>query len=184
MVELIKWEIPYDKIEPGNMQDYFKRGERTSDTLADLLLKSDSTAIFHMDPNRLAHLGDPKNPVKTYMRPLLLGVNYHRGHSEGGYKIVVQDIPQRKGPWVLFRPPGSNEDTFYLQDVIFPGIVRASFSEDVANPLKIKRFYLCSGNPLEIFESFQRRGFKFVDQPMSEEHYERLSVLSDNAKNR
>lgn len=169
MKELIKWGHPYEQIDPKKIDEYFEKGEGVGRSLSDLLLENFSTAIFHVCPNRLSYLGGSKNPIKTFMQPLLLGVNYHKGHSEGDYKIVVQNLHEKKGPWVLFIPPNSNEDIFYLQDMVFPRIVKPKFEENVANPLKINTFYVFRGNPLRIFEDFKIRGFKFVDEPMSEE---------------
>lgn len=177
MKELIRLTHHYEQIHPEERDKYFEAGEDFKDGLADLLLENDSTAVFHVDPKRLSYLGDPKNPVKIFMKPVLLGVNYHHGNSDGDYKIIVQNIPERKGPWVLFRPPGSKEKAFYLQDVT-PVISDPRFKEDVANPLKIKRHYLYRGDPLKIFKAFEEKGFNFVDKPMSKEHYDNLLNLS------
>lgn len=174
MKQLIMWEHPYEQINPKKIDEYFEKGKEFERNLSDLLLENFSTAIFHVCPKRLDYLGDSKNPIKTFMQPLLLGVNYHKGHSEGDYKIVVQNLREKKGPWVLFRPPNLNEDTFYLQDMVFPRIVKPKFEENVCNPLKINNFYVFRGDPLRIFEDFKRRGFKFVDEPMSEEQLSRM----------
>lgn len=126
-----------------------------------MLLENESTAIYHLDCENIDSLGDD-----LFIRPLLLGVNYHNGHSEGDYKVIVQNIPERKGPWVLFKPTNSIEKTFYLQHMAFPKLMKPKFEEEVANPLKIKSRYLYNGNPLEIFESFKESGFSFVDSPL------------------
>lgn len=182
--QLIKWQVPYDQIAPQKIDEYFERGEEfISGTLADLLLDNDQTAVFHVDANRTQTLGSPEDPPAiTYMKPLLLGVNYHMGHSEGNHKIVVQNVPERKGPYVLFHPPGSRERKFYLQDVAFPRSCKPKFEEDVANPLKIRRFYLFRGDPLQIFRDFKRAGYKFKDKAMSERHYDNLGDLSRKAR--
>ncbi len=169
MKQLIVWRRAYDKIEPSNIDDYFEKGEEYQGSLATLLLENESTAIFHVDNDRTFKMGD-----QDYMEAFLLGVNYHDGHSEGDYKIVVQDVAEEKGPWVLFRPPGSDERTFYLQHPVFPGLYNPKFEKNVANPLKIKHFYLFRGNPKKTFEDFEVAGYNFVNDAMPEEEYRRL----------
>ncbi len=173
MTKLIKWQHAYEKVPPEQLEEYMKKGEPINQTLAELLLSTDSAAVFHVDPTRTKTLGE-----QTYMEPLLLGANYHKAHSEGDHKIIVQNIPERRGPWVLFRPPGSDEHIFYLQHLM-PGIVEPKFEEDVANPNKhFGCFYLFCGDSLQIFEDFRSQGFDFVDHTMTEEHYEHLEDLS------
>lgn len=180
MNELIKWKRPYDNIDPAKIDEYFENGENVDISLSDLLLNNDSTAIFHVSPDRVYHLGDPESPIATYLKYLLLGVNYNNGHSEGKYKIIVQNIPELKGPWVLFRPPNSNENTFHLQDMIFPETTKPKFEGDVGNPLKILSFYLFRGDPLKVFKDFEEAGFEFVDVPMTEEHLDHLQHMVYN----
>ncbi|MBS3116538.1 hypothetical protein J4421_02980 [Candidatus Woesearchaeota archaeon] len=152
-----RWRIP-----PGELDGIVAQAARFSGTIARLLLDNESTALYHLDPAIVTPWDD------TYIQPLLLGVNYHHGHSEGRHKIVVQNVPERKGPWILFKPPGSTEDTFYLQDLTCPGVIEPRFEEEVANIGKIQQSYLHIGDPLAIFEQFKVEGFKFVDTPMTE----------------
>lgn len=176
MKQLIKWQHAYENIAPAQLDEYFRKGEPVNQTLAELLLNNDSAAIFHVEPSRTRTIRE-----QEYMEPLLLGVNYHKAHSEGDYKIIVQNIPERRGPWVLFRPPSSDEHTLYLQSLI-PGIGKPKFKDNVANPNKhFGCFYLFSGNPLQIFEDFKKKGFSFVDHAMPEGHYEHLERLSNEA---
>lgn len=177
MSEIIsKDELPspkwYSRIQSDKLDEIFAKAKKYPDSLVDLLLNNESTAVYHLDPTNTYCLGDKSNPV--FIRPVLLGVNYHEGHSEGAYKIVVQNIPKRKGPWVLFKPPGSREDTFYLQNMILPEIWKPEFREEVDNVLKISKRYLHKGDPLDIFLQFQEAGFKFVDKPMSREYMEKV----------
>lgn len=104
MSQLTKWEIPYERVRHEDLDEYFRSG--IDQDLAELLLHNVSTAIFHVDAQRTDCLGDPEDSALVYAKPLLLGVNYHLGSSEGYHKIVVQNIPERKGPYVLFRPLG------------------------------------------------------------------------------
>ena len=64
--EFINW-IPPEKLE----EVFSRAGEREIDC-SELLLENASTAIYHFDPANFCSLG---------IEPLLLGVNYHLGHS-------------------------------------------------------------------------------------------------------
>jgi hypothetical protein len=172
---------PYTpKLFPETLDAYFGGQWHPERTLADVLLENDATAIYHIDPTRFWSFPEDYQG-RPHLRPLLLGVNYHLGHSEGDYKVVVQNIPQRKGPWVLFRPPSSDEHSFYLQNLVYTGHA-PEFSEDVANIPKINDFYLFRGDPLQIFADFQARGFTFRDEPMPTSRYSELMELAFQAK--
>ena len=174
---------PFERISPQEWNRIFSERAKFDGTLADLLLNNESTAVLHLDSSQVGNLGtDPENELMEYIKPLLLGVNYHNGHSEGDYKIVVQNIPERKGPYVLFSPPDSNVTTFHLQDMVFPDLDEPRFQESVANSLKIRSFYLHRGNPLQIFEDFRAKGFDFVDTRMDIAQYEKLLGQSYNAR--
>ncbi|MCX6814268.1 MAG: hypothetical protein NTY20_01265 [Candidatus Aenigmarchaeota archaeon] len=174
MSELIcKRDIPIDIFEPagiqfGNLDMVFNATKKYPGTAAELLLNNESTAIYHLDPGNTFCLR------AVYIRPIILGVNYHHGHSEGDHKIIVQNIPERKGPWVMFRLPGSKERTFYLQDMVFPRMFPPTFDEELKAPGKIKERYLHKGDPLEIFSDFKKLGFEFVNEPMSKEYMEEV----------
>ncbi len=161
--------LTFFKIPPDRLDEVMTPGELFNRSIADLLLNNESTALYHLDPANTYNLGN-----NFYLQPVLLGVNYHHGHSEGDYKILVQNLPERKGPWVLFRPSGSMEDTFYLQDMVFPRNFKPTFSEDVANNLKINERYFHRGDPLAIFEHFKQAGFKFINEPMSQDHIDKV----------
>src|SRR3989344_4954288 len=141
-------DIPFfGRIRPDKIDEFFGVAKHFEGSLVELLLNRESTVIYHIDFNYIGRLGD-----ESFLRPVLLGANYHKGHSEGRYKIIVQNVFERKGPWVLFRPPGSNNKTFYLQDVSLPGLVKPEFGEVEVNPLKIRNRYLHRGNSSAIFE--------------------------------
>ena len=173
----------HTRIRPHEWNKIFSERPKINGTLADLLLNNEATAVFHVDPTQVSFLGtDPEDKENQFVRTLLLGVNYHGGHSEGDYTIVVQNIPERKGPYVLIRPPDSNEMAFYLQHMVFPTSMEPKFQEHVANPQKIHRYYLHRGNPLQIFEDFRAKGFTFVDGRMDPTHFDRLCDLVYEAK--
>ncbi len=174
---LIKCAHPYRQTTPAELERLFVESAPKEGTLAELLLNHESTAIFHVDPERTSEAGG-----HHFVKPILLGVNYHYGHSEGDYKIVVQNIPEQKGPYVLFRPPGNEEKTFYFQHLVFPGLFPPKFEDSVAAPLKIHHYYLFQGNPLQIFDDFRKAGFEFREQAMSEEHQDRLYTLAIEAR--
>jgi len=155
----------YSRIRPDKLDEFFDVAIPEERTLAEVLLQDESAAVYHLDLENLGRLGDA-----VFVQPLLLGANYHKGHSEGKHKIIVQDVSARRGPWVLFRPSGSGEKTFYLQDMVSPGLAEPQFAGDVANPSKIRRRFLHLGDPQLIFRSFRDQGFTFVDKPMSKEH--------------
>ncbi|MCJ7816369.1 MAG: hypothetical protein MUP55_00800 [Candidatus Aenigmarchaeota archaeon] len=175
MSEIIcKCDIPSDIFEPAgirseNLGRVFNATKKYQGSIAELLLNNESTAIYHLNPENTFCLGD-----SVYIRPVLLGVNYHNGHSEGQHKIIVQNIPEKKGPWVIFRPLGSEERKFYLQNMIFPRTFPPEFQEESDAPAKILKRYLHKGNPLEIFSDFEKAGFKFVNEPMTEEYLEEV----------
>jgi hypothetical protein len=153
--------------------DAFDAQRKYDGSLADLLLGNESTVVYHLNKSITNQFRGQKE-----IRPILLGANCHRGHSEGNYKIIVQNIPERKGPWVLHRPPGSEEKTFFLQDMVFPGMIKPKFEENQAAPAKVRKYYLHKGDPLEIFDSFKKSGFSFVDAPMTEEYMERVGYYN------
>src|SRR3989338_2219698 len=148
MSEIILDDVgPHTRIHPHEWDGIFSEHPKFGGTLADLLLGNEATAVLHVGPAQVGFLGtDPENRENQFVRTLLLGVNYHErrgmGHSEGRYKIVVQNIPERKGPYVLFRPPNSGETTFYLQDMVFPALTEPEFEEQVSAPGKIRGYYL------------------------------------------
>lgn len=162
--------VPWTEIE-----DYFRTGWHPECDLAQLLLENESTVVYHVDPSRLDAFGR--------VEELLLGVNYHYAHSEGWYTIVVQNIPERRGQWVLFRPPGSEETTFYLDRVgAHMRRFKPEFEEMEANPGKVEQRFLYKGDPLQIFTDFQAQGFRFVDTPMPDDRYQELYALSRAAR--
>ena len=166
MIQTIKPEavngINPANIPPNRLDEYFEKGEWFNGTLAELLLQNERTAVYHIDPERTFFLGD----VNEYYKQLFLGANYNgNAHSEGKYRIVVQNVQERKGPYVLFNPPGANERTFYLQSV--DRLFEPKFEEMCPVPGKILSWYLCRGNPLQIFEDFRNLGFSFKDEPMT-----------------
>lgn len=163
-------DVPYDsRIIPGKLDAFFDSAHPAEGTLAEILLQNEATAIYHLNPQNLGRLRG-----KNFVKPLLLGANYHNGHSEGDHKIIVQDVVSRRGPWVLFKPPGSEEKTFYLQHMVFPSSNEPRFEEEVANPLKIKRRFLHHGNPDAIFNAFRELGFDFVDKAMTKSYMEEV----------
>lgn len=159
--------VPWREIE-----GYFRNNDwHYPGDLAELLLENESTAVYHIDPSRVDFMGRTER--------LLLGVNYHYGHSEAQYTIAVQNIPERRGQWVLFRPPGSEESTFYLDRVgAHMRCYGPQFEDEVVNLGKIEHMFLYRGDPLQIFVDFQAKGFSFVDTPMPDARYEELSALS------
>lgn len=164
--DLYVTEVPfYNRIRPECLDEFFSLPTMHHDNFVDLLLDGESIAVYHLDPDNVRYLGNPQtDPYATpYVQPLLLCANYHNGHSEGDHKIIIQNIPDKKGPWVLYRPPGSHNSTFHFHDVVFPDQLEPKFEEEVANPLKILYRYLHKGDPLEIFEQFREAGFDFVD---------------------
>ena len=167
-------EVPYfDRVKPRRLGEFFNSFQSKqvyNGPLSDLLLNNKSTAVYHLSASNIGLLGEDLK----FVEPMLLGVNYHEGHSEGKHKIVVQNIPQRKGPWVLHRPPGSEEKTFFLQDMVFPRMMPPTFNQFVDAPLKINKYFLHRGNPLEIFESFKDAGFSFEDKAMTEEYMKKI----------
>lgn len=174
---LIRCPHPYRQTTPAELERLFVESAPKEGTLAELLLNHESTAIFHVDPERTSEAGG-----QHFVKPILLGVNYHHGHNAGHYKIVVQNIPEQKGPYVLFRPPGSEEKTLYLQHLECPGAFPPTFGDDVDAPTKIHHYYLFRGNPLQIFDDFRKAGFEFREQAMSEEHHGRLYKLAIEAR--
>jgi len=173
---------PHTRVHPNEWDKIFSGRPKFDGTLADLLLNNEATSVFHVDPTQVDFLGtEPEDKENQFVRTILLGVNYHRGHSKGDYKIVVQNIPERKGPYVLIRPPNSNETTFYLQDMTFPYSVEPQFQEDVSTPGKIRKSYLHRGDPLQIFKDFEAKCFTFIDGKMDEAHYDRLVRLVHRA---
>lgn len=146
-------------------------------SLARLLLNSPATAVYHLSASNQRSLGIHAGEG-LYIPQILLGVNYSGGaHSEGEHKIVIQDVATRRGPWVLYAPPGSHERTFYLQDVVFPHHVLPRFDESEDAPLKIRRRFYHSGDPMEIFKHFQALGYEFVDHTISEGRLDELEDL-------
>ena len=142
MSEIIVDDVgPHTRIRPHEWERIFQEHSKFNGNLADLLLDNEATAVFHVDSTLIVN---PEDIRTQHARALLLGVNYHEqhgmGHSEGYHKIVVQNIPERKGPYVLFRPPGYDEDTFYLQDMVFPDLAEPQFQEHVSAPGKIRNY--------------------------------------------
>ncbi|MBI2106352.1 hypothetical protein HYT57_00030 [Candidatus Woesearchaeota archaeon] len=173
MSEIIYLDPVPAHISQVDLERLFEREERFQGTLAELLLNNPATVVYHVDPETTYSHGDAK-----YVEQLILGANYHNSVDGGDHKIIVQHIPERKGPWVFFiPPPGSNEKVFHLQDLnLLTGV--AKFQEMVHDSVaKIKRFYLHRGNSLQIFEDFKARVFSFVDKAMPEERYEELEGL-------
>ncbi len=173
----LKCPHPYRQTTPAELERLFAETAPKEGTLAELLLNHESTAIFHVDPERTSEAGS-----QHFVKPILLGVNYHHGHSEGDYKVVVQNILEQKGPYVLFRPPGSEEKTLYLQDLVFPTTFPPKFKEQVDNPMKIHHYYLFRGEPLQVFDDFRKAGFNFSEQAMTNEHYVQLEKLTERAQ--
>lgn len=171
-MDIVKSDGHFQRISSGRFDDYFNEMEKFNGSVTDLLLNNDSTVVYHLDKNRIN-----SNFPEPCLRPLFLGANYHDGHSEGDFKIIIQDVVNRRGPWVLFRPPGSNERIFYLQNMVFPHNFKPKFEEDVENPGKIDNFYLIRGNPLEVFDIFRAVGYEFVDHPISKNLFDELEKL-------
>ena len=171
--QLIKVEHASDAIRGGEVDRYFDDHDIVNGSLADILLKDRATAIYHVDPERFAW--------RDELQLLPIGINYHCAHDSGYFRTVVQDVAERKGPWVLFNPPKSDNATLYLQDMCDPD-GEPEFEDDVANPLKVKNFYLFRGDPLRIFRDFEEKGFNFVNDPMSEGEFKRLMKLSGEAR--
>jgi hypothetical protein len=134
--------------------DAFFRNDPYEGLIVDLLLNTESCAVMHVGETNTS-------PFRQGTYDLsLLGVNYTNGHSEGMYKIVVQDVEERRGPWVLYRPPGSKNKIFTLQDVSIPSLPGV-FSKAPANIRKIDTWYIARGDAQDIFREFSQRGFRF-----------------------
>ncbi len=144
-------------------------------SLPNFLTSSPSTAIYWINKY------DTDPTLKrgfVFCQTLLLAVNYHMGHSEGKHKTVVQDVINRIGPWVLFAPPGSDNKTFHLEDVTFPGYAQPRFSDSVANPLKIKKYFVT--DEYNATAEFVKAGYSFIDTAMSDK--ERLELQEHSSR--
>lgn len=172
MSEIIYLDPVPANISQVDLERLFEREERIQETLAELLFNNPATVVYHVDSEITYSHGDAR-----YVEKLILGANYHNSVDGGDHKIIVQHIPERKGPWVFFIPPNPNERVFYLQDL--NQLTRiAKFQEEVHDSItKIKKFYLHKGNPLQIFEDFKALGFSFVNEAMPTERFDELDDL-------
>ena len=160
-------------IQAGNLALLgVQRGEQTvspelyDGSIAELLLSSPSTAIMHVE-----------EPQEEWARGVMIAANYHHGHSEGFHKVIVQDPAHPEmGQWELFVPPGSDNRTFYkrtsYRGSLYP------FEKVPTNPGKIDNFFVHIGKADAAIRDFENAGFKFVDEPMSEELVYELENLS------
>ena len=175
-------------LAPEQIDDFFAENHEVDEDLGTVLLENESLAIYHLNVNRYDQFFtsddeqrrelDTPIPSGKLLRPVLLGVNYHLGHSEGYHKIIVQDVVRGIGPWVLFHPPGSNQKVFYLQDMVFPFAQKPRFEESVANSLKIQHHLFFRGDPMRIFMDFEKAGYVFNDGKIAEGLFDELSDLS------
>lgn len=150
--------------------DYDLEPHASALTIAEILLQNPSTAIMHFE-----NPGD-----REEINGVMIGVNYHSGHSEGWHKIIVQDpTSPAAGQWMLWAPPGADNRTFYRRALSLDG-QPYRFEETPTNPEKIGNYVLHAGPSDEAVTSFEGLGFKFIDKLLSPEsdEYERLHALS------
>jgi len=181
MVDIVEYYPAYGRMDPAEIDEYFESREAFDGNLADLLLNSKNTALFHVEPSRLSYLGNGR--VRPVMERRLMGVNYTGSHmAEARDKLLVQDVEKKVGPWILFNPEGADEKDLYLQALWGGDVFPAEFYDDVINPLKVKNFYVTRADPKQIFDDFKEAGYKFHDEPMDEAHYGKLSGMQGLAR--
>ena len=131
-------------------------------SIAEVLLNNISTAVYSLAP--AVDWDGKEKIIATYT-----AVNDHQASSEGAYRIMVQDVVNRRGQWVLWAPPGTNNTIFYWEGKTFTTRQNA-FSECHVNAAKLKQeLYWWNSNPLSVFGSFEALGYKFVDSLMPDD---------------
>jgi hypothetical protein len=155
--------------------------EALSESVAEVLLSTPSSVIMHF--------GEPvdtgNSKVGFRSQYLMMAANYHRGHSEGLHKIIVQnpDKPE-EGQWILWTPPGSNNKTFYRRASL--ANTPYGFEERATNSGKINEFFVHTGAADEAIGSFEDLGYTFSDEYLlvGDPTYRELSSLSSAAGGR
>ncbi len=155
------------------------RPDLISRSIAEVLLQTQSSAIMHFEPP--VPSGNPLTEPSS--KGLMLAANYHNGHSEGKYKIVLQDPSNPEvGQWLLWAPPDSDNKTFYKRASFYGSGNGYGFENSPTNPEKIHNYFMHSGTTDEAIQSFRELGFTFVDRILGADYddpeYERLRALT------
>ncbi len=160
-----------DRIKPDRVKDVFDKGRPFESNFVDLLFNNLDCVVYHVDPSNIGKLRED-----SFIRPVMMGVSYRFGHSECKNKTLINDVSSRRGPFVLFNPPGANQKTFYLQHPYLPSF-KPEFEEYESNPLKIEGRFLYLGDAFKIFEDFKKKGYDFKNYPMDLNKWDELENL-------
>lgn len=168
----------------GELDKFIKSNKQVKDSLADLLLKTPNSVILHADPERKRRIDEVL--TGRYLDLRLMGQNFNEG-ADGTlrYRLIVQDVNEGRGPWVLFDPEG-NYKTFHLMHhrasrTVFPRYLKIPDMENFEG----ERFVYI-GRTDKVFSDFRKKGYSFSDDEMPEtiyDHYEDLLINSFKCKN-
>lgn len=178
---IVRWEQPLiikrrkRAIVRGGLDKFLRSNPVVEGSLADILLSVPNSLIVHVDP-KITRTGDFVN--RSYLSTPLLGQNYNDGIDfQLRGKIIVQRVWEKKGPWVLFRPPGEDYKTFHLMNTKMKGVIAPEFQRTPDFKNFNGNIFVYTGDPNQIFADFEKVGYSFSNEEMPDKLYDNYEEL-------
>lgn len=169
--EIFRGDVTTDSL-PGMLEELSSLFETLS--VSEILLNTPSSGIYHVGTQ-----SPDSDSSRGECREFLLAANYHdTGMAEAQSKIVVQDLSDSSGHYVLWTPDSETSNEFFKEDLHrWSSNSTPELAPTVINPLKVENMFYHFGNPNQIMYELKEAGYTFHADRRSDSEHRRLTLL-------